>query len=69
LRKYNNKVDVAAYDGSNEYLNRVLEDSDGPVWIVNGPSGRRPIMAKSAQEAKQVYFDKYTDYYVLEEEE
>jgi hypothetical protein len=67
--KYGKDVEVKPYDGSNEYLSRILEDSDGPVWIVNGPSGRRPIMAESAAEAKREYFDKYTDYYVLEEEE
>lgn len=40
--------------GTNEYLDKIIEDTD-TVWIVQGPVGRRPILANTKEEALDKY--------------
>lgn len=49
------KMDVNKYErGTNERLDALLSPED-EVWIVNGVGGRRPLIAKSEQEAREAY--------------
>jgi hypothetical protein len=49
----NTKTSVTRYTGGNEYIDRYLEDE--VWWIVQGPTGRRPIEAGTAEEALAIY--------------
>lgn len=41
--------------GTNELLDKVYDEEDGDIYIVNGPIGRIPIMAGSESEALTIY--------------
>lgn len=45
------------YDFSNERLNALLEDET--VFIVNGPRGRRPMIADTEDEAITDYLNRF----------
>ena len=60
MRGYNRKPVVENYNGCNEYLNCIWDvDIDGPMYIVNGMYGRKPILADTAALAVERYFELY----------
>jgi hypothetical protein len=57
-RKGRRKVSMKVNEyvvGSNERLDSIYEDADGLLWIVEGPNGRIPVLADSAEEAMADY--------------
>lgn len=61
------KLEATPYDGSNEFLNRILDDET--VFVVQGSFGRVPIIADTAEEAKDAYVEKYAVEIKREEED
>lgn len=57
MAKPTTTVDVVEYVyGTNELLDRIYNPTqDGPVWIVQGNRGRRPILALTGEEALVEY--------------
>lgn len=53
------KVEVTQYAGTNEVINRLMDEET--VWIVQGPAGRRPIIAVSREVALEEYEQFYTE--------
>lgn len=51
------RTEVTKYDGSNERLNALLTGET--VWIVQGSVGRKPIIADTAEEAKEDYLFRF----------
>lgn len=50
---------VTKYEaGTNALLDAIYEESDGPVWVVQGTNGRMPILAPNEEEARQQYLSK-----------
>ena len=42
--------------GTNEILDRLYDElADGPLWIVQGSTGRRPVLAPSEAQAVAKY--------------
>lgn len=67
-----NNTDAARYTGGNETIDRYLDDE--PLWIVQGPLGRVPILAGTEEQALEDYWIKYNkrvteDESVTEDEE
>lgn len=47
---------IERYRGGNEYLDKIYEEAtDGPLWIIQGVTGRRPVLAPSEAQAVAKY--------------
>lgn len=59
------KLTASRYEGGNDRLDTLLAEywPDEVWYMVNGPHGRRPIEAATAEEAKRAYADKYSEVY------
>ena len=55
------KTVITRYEGGNDALDRLLAffPDDEPLWMVNGPYGRRPVNASTEEEARTNYFEQY----------
>lgn len=60
-------LQVSKYEGTNERMNALMDGET--VWIVQGPSGRRPIIADTEQQAEDEYVRFYLKSNDLEEDE
>lgn len=52
------KLEVVAYDFSNERVNALMDDND-VVWIVQGSAGRRPLIANTKEDAAEQYLNRF----------
>lgn len=52
------KLEVSPYENTNETINRLMEE-DETVWIVQGPYGRVPVLADTAEGAADRYVARF----------
>lgn len=52
------KVEVRLYEHTNELINHLLDD-DETWFVIQGPYGRVPILADTAEEAVDRYISKF----------
>lgn len=51
--------EITKYErGTNPILDKIYDETtDGPLWIIQGSTGRRPVLAGSEAEAKERYIN------------